>query len=86
MLLSILANDHLQHQRIGNTFYIVRVLLRGLLQRSLGLLGPAKVQLRHGLCNEGLYGRGRGCLCELFEDVKRILVFATALLLSRCKG
>lgn len=56
LLLGILSKDHLQYQRIGDGVDVDWILLCGLLKRSLCLLGPAKVQLRYGLCNKGLNG------------------------------
>lgn len=78
-LLGILARHHAQHQQIGNGLGIPSLLLHRLLQRGLRLFCPAEMQLGDGLRDETPHRRRRGCLRELLEDVKRLLVLVAPL-------
>lgn len=80
LLIRVGSRDNLEHEQVGNGIGGFGVLLDGLVEGGLGLLGAAQVQLADGLGHEAADGRGGGCLGELLKDVKRLLVFLTALL------
>lgn len=79
-LVGTLPADHAQNQLVGNGIGgVLGRLLERLVERGLGLLQPAEMQLGDGLGDERLRRRRRGRLRQLLEDVECLLVLFTAL-------
>lgn len=79
LLCSIDSRNDVQYQQVGNGISVLGVLLKGLLQRSLGLLQSTKVDFANRLGDESSDRRCGGGLGELLEYVECLLVLLSTL-------
>lgn len=78
-LLRRLASQDIQHNRVGDQFRLVGVLLQSRSQGGLGLRQPTEMEFSHGLTDDRKGRGGARSGSQFLVDVERSLVFLAAL-------